>query len=282
MSHVIFPGDFFQIRNGEIIILGNIFRNGVVDPDDVRIDFGIKQNESSWSFSEGVSKPYSGRSYGQNPVDGNFEFSTQKLSLRERGNFIFRGHHPESVKIANWGKIQQSCIIKLTQTLFSFRQLYLVTETASVSDWTLAIAGEHNAELEVATETENFGLVDIFGIQGSKTIQSRGLEYHHRETDRRPHFFKAKKLVIQDEQIDTFINQLVISQSNHYEWAYDFFRLDQSVGHYGNASVPMVAQASILDMLQANQLNPNSALLYFRWGDANLDDIERLFTTYDH
>ena len=42
----------------------------------------------------------------------------------------------------------------------------------------------------------------------------------------------------------------------------------------------MNPQASILDMLQANELNPNTALLYFRWSDANLDDIEKLFTAY--
>ena len=33
-------------------------------------------------------------------------------------------------------------------------------------------------------------------------------------------------------------------------------------------------------MLQANELNPNTALLYFKWADANLDDIEKLFLVY--
>jgi hypothetical protein len=40
------------------------------------------------------------------------------------------------------------------------------------------------------------------------------------------------------------------------------------------------AQACFLDMLQSNELNPNTALSYFKWADANLDDIEKLFGSY--
>jgi hypothetical protein len=40
------------------------------------------------------------------------------------------------------------------------------------------------------------------------------------------------------------------------------------------------AQGFYLDMLQCNELNPNTALLYFKWVDANLDDVEKLFGAY--
>ena len=277
-----FPGDFFQIYNGEMTLLGNIFRSPVIDAADV--EFGdaraMKLNAANWQFSEGVTKPYSGRGTGHNPIGGDFEFSKQVLGFARRGSFFFRANNPESVKILNWNDLQQQLIIKLTQTYYSFRELYLVTESATASDWTLAIAGAEQGELEIATDSENFGLVDIFGHHSAKTIQSKEIEYYQRETGRRPTFFKAKKLVVQDEKLENFISGLMLESQGANEWASSFFdyEFDYDTGYH--IAGQRHAQASVLDMLKANELNPTSALLYFKWADANLDDIEKLFLTY--
>ncbi|MBI3134475.1 MAG: hypothetical protein HYZ14_07330 [Bacteroidetes bacterium] len=282
IGYSVFPGDFFQIRNGEMIILGNVFRSGLVDPQDVSFAYNVRQNQSGWHFGDGVSKPYSGRGHGQGAIEGHFEFSKQKLAFDSAGSFFFKGNNPESIKLANWNEIQQQLILKLTQTVFSFRELYLVTETVTTSDWTLAVSGAENADLEIATEADNFGLVDIFGHHEAKTIQSHGLEYYHREATRKPAFYKAKKLVIQDERLDTFISELIEDRTRQSEWAPGFFKYDRVHEFSHEPLVPSVAKASLLDMLQANQLNPNTALLYFRWADANLDDIEKYFMNYEN
>ncbi|MEM6684608.1 MAG: hypothetical protein AAF617_02340 [Bacteroidota bacterium] len=275
----IYPGDFFQIRDGEIIVLGNIFRKNVIHIDDVTLENRIKLNPSGWNFSEGVTKPYSGRDSGHNPIEGDFEFSKQVLAFDRFGSFFFKSSAPESVKIANWSDLQQQLIIKMTQTLYSFRELYIATECATTESWTLAIAGSKKAELEIATESENFGLVDIFGDSNAKTIQARDIEFYHREDKRRPTFFKAKKLIVRQEKLEVFISDLISDQmqipmwvNNFYE--YDFFHDQLSITTPASRST----QASVLDMLQANQLNPNTALQYFDWADANLDDVEKLFT----
>ncbi|MBC8053120.1 MAG: hypothetical protein H7Y13_08645 [Sphingobacteriaceae bacterium] len=277
-----FPGDFFQIRNGEMIILGNIFRNNIIDPGEVQFGDGnnYKLNASAWQFSEGVSKPYSGRGSGHGPVAGEFEFSKQVLAFASKGSFFFRANNPESVKIYNWSDIQQQLIIKLTQTLYSFRELYVVTESATASDWTLAISGSDKGRLEIATDSENFGLVDIFGHPSAKTIQSEDIEFYQRETKRKPSFFKAKKLAVQDDKVENFISDLIYQSQSVNEWASTFY--DYSFDFESNYSPPIQrnAQASVLDMLKSNDLNPNTALLYFKWADANLDDIEKLFITY--
>ncbi|MGB8192688.1 MAG: hypothetical protein WCF67_12250, partial [Chitinophagaceae bacterium] len=163
LNRNIYPGDFFQLRNGEMIMLGNIFRSGIIDTEESKLGYNIRQNPAAWNFSDGVSKPYSGRGSGRGPAGDDFEFSKQVLAFRERGSFFFLAHHPESVKILNWNELRQQLIIKLTQTFYSFRELYVVTESATASDWTLTIAGDVKAELEIATDAENFGLVDIFG-----------------------------------------------------------------------------------------------------------------------
>jgi hypothetical protein len=280
LNQNIYPGDFYQVRNGEMIMLGNIFRNGIIDPGDGRFDYGIKLNPACWHFSDGVTKPYSGRGSGHGPVGGEFEFSKQVLAFAGAGSFFFRGNDPESVKIRNWNDLQQPLIIRLTQTYYSFRELYVVTECATTADWALAIASSGHAELEIATDTENFGLVDIFGHPSARTIQSKDIEFYHRESKRKPGFFKAKKLVVQEEKLDVFISELLHQRYDQNEWASSFYEYDFSYDPVYTPQIRGNAQASVLDMLGANELNPNTALLYFRWADANLDDIEKLFLDY--
>ena len=277
LNQNIFPGDFFQIRNGEMIILGNIFRNGIVDKTDTKMEYGIKLNPVNWNFSDGISKPYSGRGSGHGPNGDTFEFSKQVLAFARAGSFIFSANDPETIKIINWADIQQQLIIKMTQTYYSFRELYIVTEVASAADWTLAVAGAEKAELEIATDGENFGLTDIFGHHSTKTIQSKDIEYYHRESKRRPAFLRAKKLVVQEEKQEAFISGLMSQRINAAEWAGDFF---DHAFPYESQYAPHIsanARLSALDMLLANELNPNTALLYFRWANANMDDIEKLF-----
>jgi hypothetical protein len=275
-----YPGDFFQIRNGEIVVLGNIFRKGVVAAQDMELGYGIKLNPANWNFSDGISKPYSGRGTGHGPIEGQFEFSKQIIAFNKKGSFFFKSNNPEAVKIVNWSSIQQQLIIKMTQTLFSFRELYIVSETATTSDWTLAIAGSERGELEIATDSENFGLVDIFGHHAAKTIQSKEIEYYHREEHRKSSFFKAKKLVVQDEKLEVFISELLTQMQDRDTWASGFYDYEFHHDNSYVSQIPAAAQAGVLDMLQSNQLNPNTALLYFKWAEANLDDIEKMFLVY--
>ena len=273
-----YPGDFFQIHNGEIVVLGNIFQNNIIAPENTQFSYGSKLNPTGWNFAKGVTKPYSGRDSGQDAVEGSFRFSRQLLAFDGFGSFLFRADAPETVKIANWNSIEQSLIIKLTQTIYSFRELYVVTESALPTSWTLAVAGSEKAELEIATEKESFGLVDFFGDQEAKTIQTRGIEYYHREAKRRPSFFKAKRLAVQQEKLEVFISDLISRRRAKSVWVQDFYEYDFYEPSSLNLSISHTAQACVLDMLQANELNPNTALLYFKWDDANLDDVEKLFT----
>ncbi|WP_046755882.1 hypothetical protein [Kordia jejudonensis] len=279
-SQYMYPGDFFQIQNGEIIVLGNIFRNSIINVEDVVFDNGIQLNPASWNFNEGVSKTYSGRDNGHNDIEGSFEYSKQLLTFDGFGSFYFKAETPESVKFANWSDFQQELIIKMTQVMYSFREVYIVTETATAENWTLAIAGSDKAELEIAKTSENFGLVDIFGHTDSKTIQARDIEVHLREDKKKPNFFKGKKLIVQPQKLETFISQLITDRTQIAPWAATFYDYDFYHDTTFPPPVTQNAQASILDMLQANQLNPNTALQYFSWTNTNLDDVEKLFANY--
>ncbi|MEZ4873943.1 MAG: hypothetical protein R2793_00425 [Flavobacteriaceae bacterium] len=281
INQPLYPGDFFQIKNGEIIVLGNIYRKSLIALEHTKLDSGLKLNAVNWEFNEGVTKPYSGREVAGYEPDGEMSYSKQVLAFKNAGSYLFKGAHPEVVKIANWQEIQQELILKLTQSYYSFRELYLVTECVTTKSWTLAIASDEHAELEIATSEENFGLADIFGSSRGKTIQSKNIEYYHRQEERVPNFFKAKKLQVYQEKFQVFISDLINERMNYQDWAKDFF--DYGFFHTESLEMPHQRdhlQTSVLDMLQANQLNPNTALQYFHWGDLNLDDVQKLFITY--
>jgi hypothetical protein len=281
LNGIIYPGDFFQIRNGEMIFLGNVFSSGIIDTKNIDFQHDIKLASTNWDFSEDVTKPYSGRGTGHNAISGEFEFSKQVLAFNSPGSFFFRGSDPEAVKIGNWNDIQSEAIIKLTQTYFSFREIYIATETVSMSQWSLAISSSAKGELEIAIDEENYGLVDIFGHVCAKTIQSKDIEYYNRQAERKASFFKAKKLVVQNEKLETFIEEYIYKRGLQGKWAADFYSYEQP-----NRSEPNPmhnthqAETNTLDLLPGNQLNPNTALLYFKWANASLDDIEKLFLPY--
>ncbi|SDG65292.1 hypothetical protein SAMN05421827_10937 [Pedobacter terrae] len=280
LGQAVLPGDFFQIRNGQMIVLGNIFRNNVIEVQDIEIGYNNKLNPSGWSFSDGVTKPYSGRGSGRAPLAGEFEFSKQILAFAEKGSFIFKASEPESTRMLNWNEIQQALIIRLTQTYYSFREVYVVTDVATTADWTLAVSGGNLAELEIATDEENFGLVDLFGHHSSKTIQSKDIEFYHREEKRKPSFYKAKKLVVREEKVETLVSELIAQWRGYNDWALGFYEYDFHYDHHYVNDQGAYSQGNILDLLAPNELNPNTALLYFKWADANLDDVEKLFNQY--
>ena len=217
-----FPGDLFQIRNNEIVLLGNIYRNGVVDVEEASIEKNIEYNAANWNMSNGVSKHYLGRET-EHQSEGEFEFTKQLL--------VFN-----------------------------------------------ALAGSPKGELELMTKTENSDLVDLFGSSDTKTVQSKDIEYYQRDVNRNLNFFKAKKLTVRDDQNEPLIADLLKDNVDGEKWLHIFMDEKVEFNPAEDASrLSNMNQLNILDKLQANQLNPNTALSYFTWNNADLDDIEQLF-----
>jgi hypothetical protein len=251
----IYPGDFFQIRNGEKIMLGNIFRNQIIDTDDCKFGYGIKLNPAAWIFNDGVTTTN----------------EKENFLFLNRGSFFYKGSKPEAVKIVNWNDLQQELIVKLTQVRYSFRELYLVTEVASTTQATVAIAAANEAELAIESGDDEFGNLLV------NTSLQKNIEYYNRTTARKPCYYKAKKLVVKEEKLQSFISDLVFNSESQNQWAKNFFNYDFQYEDNAATQIPAASQVSMLDMLQPNELTPGTALLYFKWDDANLDDINKLF-----
>lgn len=281
LPHTLYPGDFFQIKRGEMITLGNIFHNNLIDPEEGVFRYGIKINPNGWHMADGIVKPYYHSDTKNVLEEAEILFNRQRLYFSRRGSYYFSATDPESVKLANWNELQQRLIIKFTQSCYSFRDLYVVTETAAASCWVLAVAAAADAELEVSVESEATEATELIRHPFAKMTRMQDIDFFYREPNRKPCFFKAKKLAVHDERTDIFISDLIAQGTGRNTWASNFFKCDY---YYDPLQpqplLPGVAQASVLDMLQANELNPNTALLYFKWIDATLDDVEKLFLSY--
>lgn len=281
LEESIYPGDFFQIVNGEMVLLGNIYRNRLIDEDHTQFTFGVKLSPVTWNFAEGVTKPYAVRSKGDAPIRGEFEFSRQILSFGAAGSHIFNCIDPETVSIANWAELEKQLIVKLTHTYFSFREVYVVTESASAASWSLAISGAEKGELEIAATEDNDSLIDLFGQKSSKTILARDIAYNQHDHSGSPCFFKAKKLVPRYNKQEAFVSELIREKNLKHRWALQFYNYERyAQAAASRVHVPAHAHASLLDMMQKNDLNANNALDYFTWADASTDDIEKLFANY--
>jgi hypothetical protein len=77
--------------------------------------------------------------------------------------------------------------------------------------------------------------------------------------------------------MEAFISSLSEQWRNQNEWASTFYDYDFYYDIQYNAEAGRHSQANTLDLLPANELNPNTALLYFKWAEASLDDVEKLF-----
>lgn len=281
LNRAVYPGDFFQLRNGEVTLLGNIFRNGIITPRDATLKYGIKLDPAAWRLNSGMTKRYTG--YGNNNLpDSEIVYNSQVLAFTEKGSFGFKAHHPEAARIMNWSELQQQLIIKLTQTIYSFRELYVVTETAAASDWVLAIAGSKKAELEMSSEVEDLAFEDFFEHVSAKAVRMKEIDFFHHEKHRKPVFFKAKKLAVQDERMEVFISELIYQRMEWNHWISSFYSPDLYHDPLPAPHLPGHAPINVLDMLQCGELNPNTALQYFKWTDTTLDDVEQLFVNYGY
>lgn len=275
----LYPGDFFQVRNGIIVRLGNIYKDGVISGEAIKISHNNKLNSFSWDYQEGVSAQFLGAdSFSRDDMSS---YCKHILSFSTPGSHIFKGNEPFASRVTNWADIEPELIIKMTQTLFSFRELYVVTESVAFTDWSLAVAGTGGAELELISEASAIGHSHVFKDISSNIVLSRDMECFTRSDAKIPSFFKAKKLVVQETRQDYIISQLITRQLDYSEWANGFFERQYTTTNEPVDYRSTQSGISILDLLQANQLNPNTALLYFRWADANLDDVEKLFISYD-
>lgn len=276
VTEIIYPGDFFQIINGKIQRLGNIYKEDLVEK--IRISEAVQLSAYRWQISSGLHKEFSIKEMTNETSQ---PYMKQILRFQDAGSFAFRANEPEMIKISNWDHISDELIVKLTQSKYGFRELYLATEIVTAKQWTLAISGRRDAELELVSDSENASLVDIFGVKGTKAIQSKGIDIYENKSGRTPNFFKAKKLVIRDDKQGVGFDRILKAENEIHGWAKEFY--DYSF----DLDPPFIGQhhseyflTNAIDMLVGTAVDIKNALEHYKWVDASLDDVMKYHLTH--
>lgn len=250
-------GDFGQINHERVNLLGNVFALHLVE--DIEIAEDIHLNTNNWQLSDGVNRSFNEREQLMDEGQSAIEWRKQVLSFNEPGSFFFHGHNPVARMVLNWSRFKNDITLKLTQADFSFREVMVVTEVATLDNWTLAISGAADAELELSAQTSTNDFFDLLAEQSCRAQQSRDIATFERHIGPSCFFFKGKKLVLRDHKEEQFIRQ-TLDQRERYN--------QQTLANWLNTDM--------INRVESNELNIATCLEFFDWVDLNLDDVEKL------
>lgn len=272
-------GDVCQIHHGYFQPLMNITQISLVEP--ISFSLPIALNPIDWRVNSGVQQTFCstdkfttqrGVEEAQYAIEEVEEaeqedfvkesyWTKQILSFSEQGSFIFHGDVPECRLMLNWNNLRQDAILKLTQTHYTFRDIYVVTGVATLNDWGLAIAGNPGAQLDMSAETQNTDLFNLISHKTAKTEQCKQISTYEKSHCEPAYFFKAKKLVFSDEMHDRYLNRLLDNNRD---------LTNRAIANWFNSN--------LINQVKANELNLATTMEFFTWVDATLDDVERLLT----
>lgn len=261
LSQPVELGDFFQISRQQIRPLGSIKSSAMVEP--IQQSDRLNLNPLDWQLKDQVRQLYS----KHQQIEGehqDHQWTQQVLEFSEPGSFIFYANNPNCQLILNWSKIKDELTIKLTQSEYSFRDIYVVTGVARLSDWGLAIADKPGAQLETTAQLRTNNHFDLFRHHSSITQASQDLFQFDKSNEDPCYFFKAKKLILSDTKRDQCLHHL----------------LQQYDPREGQQPLNLLTgwlNTDLLNAQQTQQLNMANCIEFFDWADANLDDIAGLF-----
>lgn len=257
-------GDVCQIHQGYFQPLMNLTEIHLVE--DILVSEPIMLNPMDWRMSSGVQQTYSATehigSHGDTADSEDLElidWTRQQLSFEQPGSYVFHGDEANCRLIMNWHKLKDDVTLKLTQTHYGFRELYVVTGVATLNNWGLALSGGHNAQLDMAAATRNTDLFALISHETARADQCKNIAAYEKSHRQPAYFFKAKRLILSDEVHDRYMCRLL---DNDEELS------DRSIANWLNCN--------LLNLIKSNEFNLATSISYFNWADASLDDVERL------
>ncbi len=262
-------GDFGQISQGSLRQLGNIRDLPLVAlplvaessnrPNLSLHEVEIDPGEKSWRLESGVNHMFSSSESVMDNVENRLARSRQVLGFSDRGSFVFHGANPKFRLLSNWSEFAKDLTMLLTQSAFSFRHLYVITHLATLENWTLAIAGGVDAQLEISTEladADYFGHLDHSSLRLEKS-SNIDVFLHSREEP--AVFFKAKKLAITQAKREAFLEKIISRKEG-----------------LSDIEIANWLDTDLINLVESNQLNIATSLDFFEWLDSSLDEAQML------
>lgn len=264
-------GDLCQIHNRHLQVLTSL--NHLELTEKPLCSDPVPLNHKDWRIYKGVHQTMCAieeitqqhaRENIVDDVNARNYWTRQVLQFDESGSFIFHGNAPYAKVLRNWYRIKDDTTLKITQTHYAFRDIYLVTGVAVVDEWALAIAGAANAELSTSTEARDMDLFTLISHTSARTNECRDVACYEKSSGQPAYFFRAKKLILSDRVQDAYLKRLLDNAR------------DLGARELGNWLGNSGVNNSLLNLMTSNELNLSTAIEFFSWADASLDDVEKL------
>lgn len=257
LTHCVAIGDVCRIGQGRFQPLLNIVDAHLVEPLSVsRI---VPLAADAWRLSRGAQQSFCEAKSAEDEDGERCCQTRQVLEFAHPGSFMFHAGEVSAQLLLNWNLIRDDLTLKLTQLHYGFREAYVVTAVATMTDWGLVVAAQAGARLEMSSALDSADCFALLSHESARVEQCQGIASHDFGRGRAAHFFKAKKLVLSDEMHDRYLNQVV-----------------ENSAHLRPQDVAGWLDANLLDLAKNNELNLNSCIRYFGWADLSLDDVMRL------
>ena len=242
-------GDFCQMTHGIFRPLGNIGQ--LVTLEDILLSHPMLLAQQEWCFSWGV----------EHIVQQSVDWAEQLFSFAEAGKGLFYLNKPTAQFILNWSEFQESLVIKMTQTEYAFRDIYVITAVTSGADWGGAIARSPDAEVKL-TVPSNVNQFEHHSLLKHASVQAeviKHVDYFKQPKEQPCYFFKAKKLVLSDKKKEQ-VQQELFKQNR-----------EENSSYWRNWQ-----QTNLLERIPRQEITTVNCLDYFEWRDLTLEEVESL------
>jgi hypothetical protein len=240
-------GDFCQTVRGLLVPQGNIEQLRILD--ETLLSPSMLLEPEVWRFSHGVELVMQQQ---------HNEYTEQLLRFYEPGSCVFYLNEPKAQYILNWQEIKDNLTIKLTQTDYSFRDVFVITAVTTGADWSGVIAGKAQAELKLVADCYANGN-DHHHLLRNDSVKAeiiQNIDYFEKHTEQPCYFFQAKKLVLSEQE-----KQKV--RINH-------------IKNGNQGYLPNYRNNHSIEQIPGKNITINNCLDYFEWADVSLDDVELL------
>lgn len=257
LTHRVAIGDICHIRQGRFQPLLNIVDAHLVE--QISVSRQIPLENGDWRLSQGAQQSFSEARFAEGEDGERCSHTRQVLEFAHAGSFMFHAIEGSAQLLLNWNLIRDDLTLKLTQLHYGFRQAYVVTAVATMSEWGLVVAEQAGARLEMSAAFDNADRFLLLSHSSARADQCHGIASYDVGHGQAAHFFKAKKLVLSDEMHDRYLCQVI-----------------ENSAHLRPHDIAGWLDANLLDLVKNNELNLNSCMKFFSWADISLDDVTRL------
>ncbi|KTB84742.1 hypothetical protein ACTACG_02230 [Pseudomonas syringae] len=250
-------GDVCQVHQGRFQPLLNIVEAQLVER--VAVSRALEFDPVEWRLSRDVQQTFCETLWAEDEEGEHRAYTKQVLEFAHSGSFVFSAGAVQAQLLTNWHAIRDDVTLKLTQLHYSFREVYVITGVVQASDWSLAVASQSGARLDMSAAMAGGDCHALLSHGSARVQQSQGIADYEQSRGQVAYFFKARKLILSDATHDHYLTRLLDNPA----------RLPASeLAHWLNAP--------LLNLVKANELNLNTSIDFFAWADLSLDDVERL------